>query len=335
MKKIHVIDSHTGGEPTRLVIDGGPDLGTGSLSERVQVFRDSYDHFRRSVVLEPRGSDVYVGALLCEPVDPTCSAGVIFFNNAGYLQMCGHGTIGLVVSLAYLGRIGPGIHRIETPVGVVEAELLDDQTARVQNVPSYRYKSQVSVQVPEFGTVTGDIAWGGNWFFLVNCPSKTFDADHVDDLLAYSKAIREALDEQGITGANEGEIDHIELYQNVDVSANSPQQTPETINFMLCPGGAWDRSPCGTGTSAKLACLAADNKLLPGQTWNQRSVIGSLFSGTFELCPEDNCDDHGLPVIIPTITGSAWVSADSTLLISESDPFASGISLSCPPQSTL
>lgn len=335
MKKVHVIDSHTGGEPTRLVIAGGPDLGTGPLAERVEIFRNQFDDFRRSVILEPRGSDVHVGALLCDPVDPTCSAAVIFFNNTGYLKMCGHGTIGLVVSLAYLGRIGPGIHRIETPVGVVEAELLDDQTARIQNVPSYRYQSQVSVIVPDFGVVKGDIAWGGNWFFLVNCPSMTFSASHLNDLLCYSSAIRTALDQQGITGANGGEIDHVELYQHINDSSDGESGTSEAVNFVLCPGGAWDRSPCGTGTSAKLACLAADGKLQTGEVWNQRSVIGSLFSGTFKLSVDDNCDDHASPVIIPSITGSAWVSADCTLLISKSDPFAAGISLPCPPQSTL
>lgn len=330
MKKIRVIDSHTGGEPTRLVVDGAPDLGAGPLIERLSIFRDRFDEFRRSVILEPRGSDVFVGALLCEPVDPSCSAGVIFFNNTGYLQMCGHGTIGLVVSLAYLGRIQPGMHRIETSVGIVEAELLNDHTVRIQNVPSYRYQSSVAVQVPGFGEVTGDIAWGGNWFFLVNCPTQKFDSQHVGDLLALSTAIRKALGQQGITGANNGEIDHIELYQNVNDSVTGESQR-ESLNFMLCPGGAWDRSPCGTGTSAKLACLAADSKLAVGETWSQRSVIGSLFSGTFELSTQDNCGDPASPVIIPTITGSAWVSADSTLLISESDPFASGISFTCPP----
>ncbi|MEP3478839.1 MAG: proline racemase family protein [Fuerstiella sp.] len=333
MQKIRVIDSHTGGEPTRLVIEGAPDLGTGPLIERVSVFRDRFDEFRRSVILEPRGSDVHVGALLCEPVDSSCSAGVIFFNNTGYLQMCGHGTIGLVVSLAYLGKIKPGVHRIETSVGIVEAELLDDHTVRIQNVPSYRYQSSVAVQVPGFGELKGDIAWGGNWFFLVNCPDQQFDSQHVGELLALSTAIRQALGEQGITGADGGEIDHVELYRHVsDPTADQAQL--EAVNFVLCPGGAWDRSPCGTGTSAKLACLAADSKLAAGEKWNQRSVIGSLFSGTFELSTQDNCGDPASPVIIPMITGSAWVSADSTLLISESDPFASGIPFKCLPQNT-
>lgn len=333
MKKIRVIDSHTGGEPTRLVIDGGPDLGTGPLSDRVSVFRDQFDDFRRSVILEPRGSDVHVGALLCEPVDSTCSAGVIFFNNTGYLKMCGHGMIGAVVSLAYLGRLSPGRHRIETPVGIVEAELLNDHAVQIQNVTSYRYQRQVEVEVPQFGIVKGDIAWGGNWFFLVDCPDRSFDTNHLNELLSFSSAIRKALIRHNIAGANGGEIDHIELFQGAKPS--SADVAGEAVNFVLCPGGAWDRSPCGTGTSAKLACLAADGKLQPGETWNQRSVIGSLFSGTFELQPGDNCDNGGAPVIIPQVTGSAWVSSDATLLVSESDPFAAGISITCPLPDTL
>lgn len=333
MKKIRVIDSHTGGEPTRLVIDGAPELGDGPLSDRVRIFREQFDSFRKSVILEPRGSDVHVGALLCEPVDPTCSAGVIFFNNTGYLQMCGHGTIGLAVSLAYLGRLDPGVHRIETSVGIVEVELLNDHAVRIKNVPSYRYRSCVHVDVPGYGSVMGDIAWGGNWFFLVDCPQLTLDVNRLSDLLSFSTAIRKALIDQGITGAEDGEIDHVELYQNVQPTSESTP--PGAINFVLCPGGAWDRSPCGTGTSAKLACLAADGKLRPGEEWQQRSVIGSLFSGTFELEVGDNCGDEGAPVIIPSITGSAWVSSDATLLVSESDPFAAGIPLTCPLPNTL
>src|SRR5947209_18442215 len=122
-RRIKVIDSHTGGEPTRLVISGGPDLGDGPLAARLERFRQHHDEFRSAVVNEPRGSDVMVGALLCTPVDPRCAAGVIFFNNVGYLGMCGHGTIGLIATLAYMKRMVPGAHRIETPVGVVTATL--------------------------------------------------------------------------------------------------------------------------------------------------------------------------------------------------------------------
>jgi 4-hydroxyproline epimerase len=156
MQRISVIDSHTGGEPTRLVTHGFPDLGHGSMAERRQRLADQHDAWRTACMLEPRGNDVLVGALLCEPVDPSACAGVIFFNNSGYLGMCGHGTIGLVVSLAHLGRIGPGVHNIETPVGTVQATLHEDRSVSVRNVPAYRYRQAVTLQVPGIGTVVGD-----------------------------------------------------------------------------------------------------------------------------------------------------------------------------------
>lgn len=309
MKRIRVLDSHTGGEPTRLVLDGFPDLGQGSMAERRQRLAEQHDAWRAATVLEPRGSDVLVGALLCEPVDPQACAGVIFFNNTGYLGMCGHGTIGLVVSLAHLGRIGPGVHRIETPVGTVEATLHDDRSVSVRNVPAYRYRKAVGVEVPGHGTVVGDIAWGGNWFFLVSDHGLPVAGDNLEALTAYTVAVQRALDEQGIRGEDGGLIDHIELFAD-DAEADSR-------NFVLCPGKAYDRSPCGTGTSAKLACLAADGTLQPGQLWRQASVIGSQFEGHYEPAEGGR--------IIPTIRGTAHLSAEATLLLDEDDPFAWGI----------
>ena len=311
MKRIQILDSHTGGEPTRLVIDGFPDLGTGSMAERRQLLAERFDAWRAASVLEPRGSDVLVGALLCEPVDPAACAGVIFFNNSGYLGMCGHGTIGLVVSLAHLGRIGPGVHRIETPVGTVEATLHDDRSVSVRNVPAYRYRQAVAVEVPGHGRVVGDIAWGGNWFFLISEHGLRVAGDNLEALTAYSVAVQQALEDQGLRGEDGGLIDHIELFAD-DAEADSR-------NFVLCPGKAYDRSPCGTGTSAKLACLAADGKLLPGAIWRQASVIGSQFEGSYEQAENGR--------IIPTIRGRANISAEATLLIEEDDPFAWGIRL--------
>lgn len=308
MKRIQVLDTHTGGEPTRLVIDGFPDLGNGSMTERRQLLAERFDDWRTATMLEPRGSDVLVGALLCEPVDPTACAGVIFFNNSGYLGMCGHGTIGLVVSLAHLGRIKPGAHRIETPVGTVQATLHDDRSVSVRNVPAYRYRKALSVEIPEHGTVTGDIAWGGNWFFLVADHEQRIAGDNLEALTAYTWAVRQALDTQGIRGEDGGEVDHIELFAD-DPAADSR-------NFVLCPGKAYDRSPCGTGTSAKLACLAADGKLQPGEIWRQASVIGSEFIASYEWEGDR---------IVPTIRGCAHLSAEATLLIEEDDPFAWGI----------
>jgi len=311
IQRIEVIDSHTGGEPTRIVIEGGPDLGTGSMAERLALLRDRHDTLRSAVVNEPRGSDVIVGGLLCEPVDPSATAGIIFFNNVGYLGMCGHGTIGLVVTLAFLGRIKPGAHRIETPVGVVTALLNESGEVTVENVPSYRSATGVSVSVEGYGAVTGDVAWGGNWFYLVaNSPVPVTFAN-VDKLTHCASEIRRALERERISGANGGEIDHIELF-------GPPEQAgAHSKNYVLCPGGAYDRSPCGTGTSAKLACLAADGKLAEGEIWRQESIVGSVFSGSYR-----KAEGHA---IIPAITGSAWVSARSTLLLDPSDPFVHGI----------
>ncbi|MCX6603808.1 MAG: proline racemase family protein [Acidobacteria bacterium] len=292
MRAIEVVDSHTGGEPTRIIIAGGPELGPGSMAERLAMFRDHHDRFRSAVVNEPRGSDVLVGALLCEPVDPACAAGVIFFNNVGYLGMCGHGTIGLIVTLAHLGRIGPGEHRIETPVGEIAATLNADGSVSIANVPSYR-SAQAVINVPGHGAVHGDIAWGGNWFFLTPYPGL---AD-IETLTAYSWAVRQAVNAQGYP-----EVDHIELYAG-------------NKNFVLCPGKAYDRSPCGTGTSAKLACLAADGHLAPGEVWVQESIIGSQFQATYTWDGDR---------ILPTITGTASITAEAKLLIDEQDPFAWG-----------
>lgn len=310
VEKVHVIDTHTAGEPTRVVIGGGPDLGRGPLAERRTVFRERFDEFRSAVVNEPRGSDVWVGALLCEPVDATCAAGVIFFNNVGCLNMCGHGTIGVAVALGHLGRIGAGTHRLETPVGVVDVEYDGQNTVSFENVPSYRHAADVTVDVDGIGPITGDVAWGGNWFFLVGEHGQTLQLQNIEALTDFTWRIRQALNRQGITGADGGEIDHIELF--------GPAGHPEadSRNFVLCPGKAYDRSPCGTGTSAKLACLLADGKLREGEVWRQESIIGSLFEGTVRRQGER---------VVPRITGRAYVNAEATLLLDPNDPFCWGI----------
>jgi 4-hydroxyproline epimerase len=309
-QRIQVIDSHTGGEPTRVVISGGPSLGQGSMASRLEIFRNEYDHFRAAMVNEPRGSDAMVGALLCEPVDASCAAGVIFFNNVGYLGMCGHGTIGLVVTLAYLNRLTPGQHRIETPAGTVEAQLDEHGEVTVMNVPSYRLAKQVEVEVNGYGRVTGDVAWGGNWFFLVNDHGRALTLGHLDELTEYTWQIRQALARAGITGAEGQEIDHIELFVPSELAH------VDSRNFVLCPGKSYDRSPCGTGTSAKMACLYADGKLKEGQVWRQESIVGSVFEGSISLMDGQ---------LYPTIKGAAFVNAEATLILDERDPFCWGI----------
>lgn len=313
MKKISVIDSHTGGEPTRLIIAGGPDLGSGTLSQRLQCFRENHDRIRSATVCEPRGSDVVVGALLCTPDDPSCSAGVIFFNNVGFLGMCGHGTIGLVTSLAHLGRIEQGVHRIETPVGIVDTELHADGSVTVHNVPAYRSHKRIAVEVEGFGLVEGDVAWGGNWFFLVEHHGQRLAMDNIGQLTALSSRAKRALEGAGITGDSGAPVDHIELFGAPVDPAN------DSRSFVLCPGNAYDRSPCGTGTSAKLACLAADGKLRPGETWRQESILGSVFEASYR-------DDGNVPDrILPSIRGRAFVNAEAVLLLDDRDPFIWGI----------
>lgn len=312
MRRISVIDSHTGGEPTRVVVSGGPDLGRGPLEERTRIFQERFDTFRSCVVNEPRGSDVLVGALLCEPFEAGCSAGVIYFNNAGMINMCGHGTIGLAVTLAHLGRLDRGDHRIDTRVGTVTATLHDTHRVTVRNVPSYRHRKAVRVEVPDYGMVTGDIAWGGNWFFLVADHKESIAIANTERLTDVAWKIRLSLEANGITGASGGLIDHIELFGPPQERVNQGR------NFVLCPGKAYDRSPCGTGTSAKLACLFADGKLTPGDVWRQESITGSVFEGRIEPT-----GDPG--VVIPCITGTAYVTAESTLLVDEDDPLCNGI----------
>jgi len=308
--QITVIDTHTGGEPTRVVIAGGPDLGPGTVAQKAAVFRDHFDAFRSAVVNEPRGSDVMVGALLIEDCDPSCDFGVIFFNNVGLLGMCGHGTIGVLVALAESGKIMPGPRRMETPVGTIHVDLEGNHTVVLNNVPSYRSRQDVAVDVPGLGRVVGDVAWGGNWFFLVKDHAETIALSQVERLTDVTWKIRQALNAEGITGDNNQEIDHVELYGPPTVAG------AHSKNFVLCPGKAYDRSPCGTGTSAKIACLAADAKLAPGQIWRQESLIGSIFEGSYTM-------DQGQ--VIPRIRGTAYVNALSTLILDPEDPFVMGI----------
>ncbi len=318
MKRVQVIDSHTGGEPTRVVISGGPDLGGGSAADKLKIFRERHDDFRRAVVNEPRGSDVLVGTLLVEPADKSCVTGVIYFDNVTFLGMCGHGTIGLVVTLAHLGRIQPGEHRIETPVGVVTVLLHEDGSVSVTNIPAYRKARAVTIELANadgaLGTarptakIVGDVAWGGNWFFLVEQHGLALELPNVEKLTDASSRMRQAVNAQGFP-----EVDHIVLL--------GPPRAKDahSQNFVLCPGKAYDRSPCGTGTSARLACLAADDRLAEGDSLVQESVIGSRFVGSYRWL------DRATGKIIPTITGSAFVTGEAALLLDESDPFCWGI----------
>ncbi|QYM79675.1 proline racemase family protein [Horticoccus luteus] len=307
---MRVIDSHTAGEPTRVVLEGGPALGDGPLADRVTRFRADFDAYRSAIVNEPRGSDTVVGALLVEPHAADCAAGVIFFNNVGYLGMCGHGTMGVVATLAHLGRLQPGTVRLDTPVGVVSGQLGEQGEVAVHNVASRRTARDVRVQVAGFGEVRGDVAWGGNWFFLADADERMgrVERGNVEALTDIAWRIRGA-----VNAAGYGDVDHVELSAAAE-GAGVPGR-----NFVLCPGKAYDRSPCGTGTSAKLACLAADGKLAEGAPWVQESVTGSRFRGTYRWV------DRAAGVIAPTIAGRAFITAESVLRLDAADPFCWGI----------
>jgi 4-hydroxyproline epimerase len=314
-RTISVVDSHTAGEPTRVVVRGWPEPRGATLAERRADLAARYDALRRGVVQEPRGHDAVVGALLTSATEPGSEAGVIFFNNVGTLGMCGHGLIGLVRTLEHLGRIEPGSVRIDTPVGTVAAELQPDGQVTLRNVPAYCHALDVAVEVPGLGRVVGDVAWGGNWFFITHLPEPALELRNLAPLLDVTRRIGAALRAQGITGADGEEIDHVEL------SGPAARPGADSRNFVLCPGGEYDRSPCGTGTSARMAALHARGELPLAREWRQESITGSLFTGW--LSGEGDR-------LVPYIRGSAWITATATLHFDPSDPFRTGFSALAP-----
>jgi 4-hydroxyproline epimerase len=307
-ERIRVIDSHTEGEPTRVVIEGW-ELSSRTMADRRLEVAEKWDHLRSAVVCEPRGHDAMVGALLTPPENEGSVAGVVFFNNVGPLWMCGHGMIGTIRTLEDMGRIQPGTVRVDTPVGTVTARLEDDGSVVIGNVNSWCHARDVAVDVPGFGTVTGDIAWGGNWFFIAHIEEPTLDLSNVDELLRVTRLILASLKEQGITGKDGEEIDHVELF------SHGFSDTADARNFVLCPGGAYDRSPCGTGTSAKLAVLHARGELGVGEKFRQESVTGGMFTGWLEQ-EGDN--------LRPYVRGRAWITGESVQRFDATDPFRAG-----------
>ncbi len=311
-ERIPFIDTHTGGEPTRVVLQSPKSLGGGDVLSRLSTFQDQFDDYRRAIVCEPRGSEVMVGALLTDPVSSESVSSVIFFNNVGYLGMCGHGAIGVAIALRHLGKISDGIYRLDTPVGPVQLDMPRDGKVSLQNVPSYRYRKRIPVRLPDGQTVHGDIAWGGNWFFICDDHQRKVELSQRRVLENLTLQIRDQLRSSGVTGRNGEEIDHIEL-----IGPASDPKLACSKNFVLCPGAVYDRSPCGTGTSAKIACLAADGKLAPGVAYRQESIVGSIFEASYQVLEDGK--------ILPTIAGTAHVSAEGNLILDSNDPFSLGI----------
>jgi 4-hydroxyproline epimerase len=321
--RLRCVDSHTEGEPTRTLVDGLPGLAGEPRAVRAAL-DGAWAPIVRAFMLEPRGYAWLVGAVVLPPTLPGASFGVVFFNNVGTLGMCGHGTIGVVRTLSALGRLAAGEHVIETPVGQVVARLHADGRVSVRNVPSRVAQRGVAVEVPGHGIVHGDVAWGGNWFFICHDHGMSIAVDRVQELTAFCMRVRAAYDAAGLRGDDGAPIDHVEL--SIDAHRAGAPLAPthggagqqvglgaDARNFVLCPGSEWDRSPCGTGTSARVACLAAEGRLAPGATWVQESVLGTRFEATYELIGAD---------IVPTITGSAHVTFDGWMLIDPADPLA-------------
>lgn len=310
-RSMRVVDSHTEGEPTRVVIDGWPQPQGATMAERLAFMREKQDHLRTAVVCEPRGHDAVVGALLTPPVEQGSAAGIVFFNNGTYLGMCGHGLIGVVRTLQHLGRLDAGAARFDTPVGTVSAELAADGTVTIENVPAYVHARDVRVDVPGYGRVEGDVAWGGNWFFITHADQVPVEMARVGDLTRFTLAIQDALRANGLTGANGGDIDHIEI------SAPAGRADADCRNYVLCSGGEYDRSPCGTGTSAKMATLHARGELALGAPWRQEGIAGGLFTGWLTSGADG--------ALVPRIRGTAFITAEATLCFDPRDPFRAGI----------
>jgi 4-hydroxyproline epimerase len=311
---ICVVDSHTIGEPTRLVLDdafvAGLDLGTGSVFSRREVFRSRYDDVRRALVTDPRGVEAMVGVILVPPADPTCDLGAFYFNRVGYLDMCGHATIGLAVSLGHTGRITPGPFRMETPAGVVGVEWHGGSDASFQSVTPRRIHRGLSIRCPDGSIVTGDVATSGLWFFICRDHGLPVVPEAIPQLLERSWAIRRSLGAAGVTGDTGEVIDHIVLMGPPLDPANSAR------NFVLCPDGAFDRSPCGTATSALVGCLHEDVQLAEGAVWRQESILGGLYEASVRT---------QAGVLVPTVRGRAWITAEATLQFSADDPYRAGL----------
>ncbi len=313
---LRAIDSHTEGEPTRVLIDGVPPLSGATMSEKRAELQRDWDHIRTALTSEPRASEGTVAAILTEPVTLGAAAGVIFANRSAYLGMCGHGTIGVARTLQYLERIGAGAQRftLDTPAGRVDVETFEDGSVDLRNVASYAYRLDVSVDVPNVGTIHGDIAYGGNWFFLLDATKLDLhlrvDLENVAELTAFTKSVDRALRDQRITGQNGATVDHVELF------GPPHREDADSKNFVLCPDGAYDRSPCGTGTSAKMAVLARRGDLRAGEAWHQESITGTLFTGRYEGEGQS---------IVPYIRGRAFITAETTLFFDRGDPFEHGI----------
>ena len=321
------IDGHTCGNPVRLVAGGGPLLEGSTMMERRAHFLAEFDWIRTGLMFEPRGHDVMSGSILYPPTRPDCDIGILFIETSGCLPMCGHGTIGTVTMAIEHGLVKPktpGVLRLDTPAGLVVAEYrqVGDhvEEVRITNVPSFLFAENLTVECPVLGEIAVDVAYGGNFYAIVG-PQENFRdmADHsAADFIAWSPVVRQRLNEKYsfIHPENPGinRLSHM-LWTGAPVSPEA-----DARNAVFYGDKAIDRSPCGTGTSARMAQLHARGDLKAGDDFIHESIIGSLFKGRVES--ETTID--GKPAIIPSIGGWARMTGLNTIFIDDRDPFAHG-----------
>jgi proline racemase len=327
---IQAVDSHTAAEPTRVITGGLPTIRGATMAEKRDQLRQEHDSIRKSLVLEPRGHDAIVLAFLLPPTRDDADLGVVFANDAGYLGMCGHGSIGLVTTAVAMGLV-PAVEPVteialDTPVGLIRCRVAVEagrpKSVTITNVPSFLYRQRVIVDVHGFGKVAADVAYGGNWFAFVEADQLglVVEKSHLPVLMQAATAIREALVREGVRGIHpetgeEETVDHIKLFEALDGEHLGAR------SLTLCPGTAYDRSPCGTGTSAKLAVLHAKGELKQGEVFDSESVLGTKFMA--RIVGETTVGKY--PAIVPEITGSAWITSFATFVIDPDDPCRLGI----------
>lgn len=327
---IQAIDSHTAGEPTRVVTGGLPAIRGATMADKRAGLQRAHDHLRRALVLEPRGHDAIVLAYLLSPCRAGADLGVVFANDAGYLGMCGHGAIGVATVAVATGMVAaqePVTELVlDTPAGAVACRVAVDggrpTSVTITNVPSFLFRQRVVVPVHGFGKVAADVAYGGNWFAFVEADQLGLmvEKNHLPVLMQAATAIREALVREGVRGRHPDRdddeiIDHVKLFAPLD------GPTPGARALTLCPGAAYDRSPCGTGTSAKLAVLHAKGELATGEWFRSQSVLGTEFRARVV----STTDVGGNPAVVPEIEGSAWITGFATFVVDPDDPCAFGL----------
>lgn len=327
---IQAVDSHTAAEPTRVITGGLPMIRGATMADKRDELKRLHDPIRRSLVLEPRGHDAIILAYLLPPTHDDADLGVVFANDAGYLGMCGHGAIGLATTAVAMGLVAavePVTEiTLDTPVGLIKCRVAVEggrpKSVTITNVPSFLYRQRVVVDVHGFGKVAADIAYGGNWFAFVEADQLGLMVEkaHLPVLMQAAIAIREALVRDGVRGVHpdsgeEEVIDHVKLFVPLDGEHHGARA------LTLCPGTAYDRSPCGTGTSAKLAVLHAKGELKTGEQFDSESVLGTRFAA--RVVAETTVGEF--PAIVPEITGSAWITSFATFVIDPDDPCRHGI----------